>query len=82
MRIRYIRRPEALADVDLVILPGSKNTLSDLARLRESGMADAVLQTHRQGVPVMGICGGYQMLGDTIVDEVESELGTQPGRAA
>lgn len=42
-------------------------------------MADAVLQTHRQGVPVMGICGGYQMLGDTIVDEVESGLGTQPG---
>ncbi len=79
VRIRYIRRPEALADVDLVILPGSKNTLSDLAWLRESGMADAVLQTHRQGVPVMGICGGYQMLGDTIVDEVESGLGTQPG---
>lgn len=79
VRIRYIRRPEALTDVDLVILPGSKNTLSDLAWLRESGMADAVLQTHRQGVPVMGICGGYQMLGDTIVDEVESGLGTQPG---
>lgn len=79
VRIRYIRRPEALTDADLVILPGSKNTLSDLAWLRESGMADAVLQTHRQGVPVMGICGGYQMLGDTIVDEVESGLGTQPG---
>lgn len=79
MRIRYIRRPEALTDADLVILPGSKNTLSDLAWLRESGMADALLQTHRQGVPVMGICGGYQMLGDTIVDEVESGLGTQPG---
>lgn len=54
VRIRYIRRPEALTDADLVILPGSKNTLSDLAWLRESGMADAVLQTHRQGVPVMG----------------------------
>lgn len=79
VRIRYIRRPEALTDADLVILPGSKNTLSDLAWLRESGMADALLQTHRQGVPVMGICGGYQMLGDTIVDEVESGLGTQPG---
>ncbi|MGK4846067.1 cobyric acid synthase, partial [Salmonella enterica] len=49
----------------------------DIAWLRESGMADALLQTHRQGVPVMGICGGYQMLCDTIVDEVESGLGTQ-----
>ncbi len=65
MRIRYIRRPEALTDVDLRILPGSKNTLSaSRPAARESGMADAVLQTgHRQGVPVMGICGGYQDAG-------------------
>jgi cobyric acid synthase len=42
-------------------------------------MAHAVLQARRQGVPVLGICGGYQMLGETIIDEVESGLGTQPG---
>lgn len=77
--IRYVRRPEKLTDVNMVILPGSKNTLGDLAWLRESGVACAVLQAHRQGALVMGICGGYQMLGDTIMDEVESELGTQPG---
>ena len=65
--------------MDMIILPGSKNTLGDLGWLRESGMAHAVLQARRQGVPVLGICGGYQMLGETIIDEVESGLGTQPG---
>ncbi|ADO48035.1 cobyric acid synthase [[Enterobacter] lignolyticus] len=79
VRVRYVRYPHELAQADLVILPGSKNTLGDLVWLRESGMAHAVLQAHRQQVPVMGICGGYQMLGDTIIDEVESGLGTMPG---
>lgn len=79
VRVRYVRQPQELAGVDMVILPGSKNTLGDLGWLRESGMAHAVLQARRQGVPVLGICGGYQMLGETIIDEVESGLGTQPG---
>ncbi|HBL6925404.1 TPA: cobyric acid synthase [Citrobacter koseri] len=78
-RVRYVRHPEELAGADLIILPGSKNTLGDLVWLRESAMAHGVLQAHRQGVPVAGICGGYQMLGDTIIDEVESGLGTLPG---
>ncbi|MTH47426.1 cobyric acid synthase [Intestinirhabdus alba] len=79
VRVRYVRRPEELAEADLLILPGSKNTLGDLTWLQESGMAHAVLQAHRRKVPVMGICGGYQMLGETIIDEVESGLGTRPG---
>ncbi|MBJ3590979.1 cobyric acid synthase [Salmonella enterica subsp. enterica serovar Saintpaul] len=79
VRVRYVRHPEELAGVDLVILPGSKNTLGDLVWLRESGMAHGVMHLHQQNVPVVGICGGYQMLGDTIIDEVESGLGTQPG---
>ncbi|EMN5860164.1 cobyric acid synthase [Pluralibacter gergoviae] len=79
VRVRYVRRPEELAGADLIILPGSKNTLGDLVWLRESGMAHAAVRANRDGVPVMGICGGYQMLGETIVDEVESGLGTQPG---
>lgn len=79
VRIRYVRQPEALTDADLLILPGSKNTLGDLRWLRESGMAHAILQAHRRSVPVVGICGGYQMLGETITDEVESGLGTEPG---
>ena len=79
VRVRYVRHPEELAGADLVILPGSKNTLGDLVWLRESGIAHSVLQLHRQRVPVIGICGGYQMLGDTIIDDVESGLGTLPG---
>ncbi|WP_440271607.1 glutamine amidotransferase-related protein, partial [Escherichia coli] len=76
---RYVRDPQALADADLVILPGSKNTLGGLCWLRESGMAHAVEQARQRKVPLLGICGGYQMLGETIIDEVESGLGAQPG---
>ena len=79
VRVRYVRHPQELAQADLVILPGSKNTLGDLLWLRDSGMAAGVLQARQQGIPLLGICGGYQMLGETIVDEVESGLGTQPG---
>ncbi|WP_039031821.1 cobyric acid synthase [Leclercia adecarboxylata] len=79
VRVRYVSQPEALADADLLILPGSKNTLHDLNWLRESAMAHALLQRHRDGVPLLGICGGYQMLGDTLIDEIESGLGRMPG---
>jgi adenosylcobyric acid synthase len=79
VRVHYVRSPQELHNTDFIILPGSKNTLGDLAWLQESGLAQAVLQQHRQGVPVLGVCGGYQMLGETIVDEVESGLGTLPG---
>lgn len=79
VRVRYVRHPEELETVDLVLLPGSKNTLGDLVWMRESGMEHAVLQAHQRSVPIMGICGGYQILGDTIIDEVESGLGTLPG---
>jgi adenosylcobyric acid synthase len=53
---------------DFVILPGSKNTVADLAWLRESGLADWILEQHRSGATVIGICGGYQMPGRTIHD--------------
>ncbi|XTZ39869.1 cobyric acid synthase [Salmonella enterica] len=79
VRVHYCRTADALADADLIILPGSKNTLNDLRWLQESGLARALLDAHRAGVPVMGICGGYQMLGETIIDEVESGLGKVPG---
>lgn len=79
VRVHYVRSPQELHNTDFIILPGSKNTLGDLAWLQESGLAQVVLQQHRQGVPVLGVCGGYQMLGETIVDEVESGLGTLPG---
>lgn len=79
VRVRYVRHPDELADCDLLILPGSKNTPGDLQWLRESGLAQAAGQLHRAGVPVFGLCGGYQMLGKSITDDVESCCGRQPG---
>lgn len=53
---------------DFIILPGSKNTMADLSWLRDTGLADWILQQHRAGTTIIGICGGYQMLGHTIRD--------------
>jgi adenosylcobyric acid synthase len=71
--------PADMADADLVILPGSRATVSDLAWLRERGLADAVLARARAGRPVLGICGGYQMLAGEIEDQVESRRGLVDG---
>ncbi len=75
-RARWIRRPEP-GRFDCVILPGSKNTLADLAWMRARGLDRWVLAQHAQGARVVGICGGYQMLGERIDDPhgVESEAG-------
>ena len=56
------------AQYDFIILPGSKNTIADLTWLRTTGLADWILARHQAGATVVGICGGYQMLGDTIDD--------------
>ncbi len=76
-RVRYITRPEEMGSPHLVILPGTKSTLSDLRYLRETGLADEVLRQAGAGTPVVGICGGYQMLGKGILDpqKVESSGG-------
>ena len=60
---------------DYVILPGSKNTLLDLVWMRENGLADWVVAQHRQGATILGICGGYQMLGHRIADPHDMEAG-------
>ncbi|MEO6205956.1 MAG: cobyric acid synthase [Mycobacteriales bacterium] len=74
--VRFATTPEELADADLVILPGTRQTVADLAWLRDRGLADAVVR--REG-SVLGICGGYQMLGRTISDDVESSAGQVEG---
>jgi len=66
--LRYIDRAENLGRPHLVILPGSKNTLSDLQFLRTSGLAAAVREAYCAGSFIVGICGGYQMLGSLISD--------------
>jgi adenosylcobyric acid synthase len=79
VRVRLTVEPAEIAEADLVVLPGSKATVSDLAWLRETGLADAIVAHAAAGKPLLGICGGFQMLAETIHDEVESRRGTVPG---
>lgn len=66
--IRYVAREKELGNPDLVILPGSKNTMGDLIWLRQNGLETTIKRLHGAGMPVLGICGGYQMLGKTLSD--------------
>jgi adenosylcobyric acid synthase len=66
--LRYIERPEQLDGLDLLILPGTKSTLADLAFLRQSGFYPAIRAFHAAGGRLIGICGGFQLLGTTISD--------------
>ncbi|WDT93142.1 cobyric acid synthase [Thermoleophilum album] len=79
VRLYYTRSPADIERADLVILPGTKATVGDLELLRRDGLADALVRRAHAGRPILGICGGYQMLGERIVDEVESQRGTVPG---
>ena len=76
--VRYVSGPQTLGRPDVVILPGTKSTLDDLVWLRENGLEAAILKLAAAGVPVMGICGGYQMLGRTLSDPEGTEGGV-PG---
>ena len=66
--LRYVRRKDTLGQPDLILLPGTKSTVSDLQWLRESGLAEEILRLHQAGTPIFGICGGYQMLGRRLKD--------------
>jgi adenosylcobyric acid synthase len=78
--VRFITSPEEFGTPDLLILPGSKNTIEDLVFLREKGYEKLIKEYSKNGL-VMGICGGYQMLGNSLSDpyKVETELGTVSG---
>ncbi len=78
VKVRYVREPRGLGVPDAVFLPGSKSTASDLAFLKKSGLAAALMRLASWGVPLIGICGGYQMLGRSIEDPAGVEFG--PGR--
>ncbi|BCR03748.1 cobyric acid synthase [Desulfuromonas versatilis] len=77
----YLDEPEQVAGLDLLILPGTKSTLADLAELRRRGFERAILAYHAAGGRIAGICGGYQMLGGRIADpgQVESDHGEARG---
>lgn len=70
--VRWVADAADLADVDLVVIPGSKATVSDLAWLRQRGLAEAISTHAALGRPVLGVCGGFQMLCRRIDDDVES----------
>jgi len=77
--VRFATSPAGLADADLVVLPGTRATVADLAWLRDQGLAAAIAERARAGRPVLGICGGYQMLASQIDDPVESRRGPVDG---
>lgn len=81
VNLYYTHTTEGIAQADIVILPGSKNTIEDLIEIRDNGLADAITQAHQNGKTVIGICGGYQMMGKVIRDpqQIESAAGEIAG---
>ena len=78
--VRYVREVRELGDPDLIILPGTKNTMDDLIWLRTCGLEAVILKAAAAGKPVLGVCGGYQMLGTVLHDPDGAELhGDLPG---
>lgn len=80
VNLRYVDRVEKLGNPDMILLPGTKNTMADLRWLRESGLEAAILKAQKKGTVIFGICGGYQMLGELLEDpEGVEEGGTLRG---
>src|SRR5208337_4608615 len=83
VHLYYAANPSDVEKADIVIIPGSKNTISDMQYLRNSGMAVAILNAHFAQKAVYGICGGYQIMGAEIFDpkHIESDIEFIPGLA-
>lgn len=77
--VRFVDRPDELADADLVVVPGTRGTVKALRWLHERGLADALVRRAAEGRPILGICGGFQLLGEHIEDDVESRAGHVDG---
>jgi adenosylcobyric acid synthase len=77
----YTHQPDEIAKADIIIIPGSKNTLDDLLTIKNNGAATAIVTARKNGKKVIGICGGYQMMGEVIEDpdQVEGVLESLPG---
>ena len=79
VRVRFTRSAADIERADLLVLPGTKSTVEDLDRIRAAGLDAAIAARAAAGAPILGVCGGYQMLGERIVDAVESGRGDVPG---
>jgi adenosylcobyric acid synthase len=77
----YTNNTKDIERADIIILPGTKTTLDDLLELRRNGCAQAIQRAHREGKTVIGICGGYQMMGQTVSDPegIEGDIPSLPG---
>jgi adenosylcobyric acid synthase len=81
IRVQWVDHPTQLADARVIILPGSKNTIADLDWLRSTKIDAAIQQAAKRGTPIVGICGGYQILGESVRDPegVAGDRGVLPG---
>ena len=79
--VRYVDNVEEINDPDLVIIPGTKNTINDLRYIKKVGIFDKIKELEKRGVIILGICGGYQMLGRNISDlkGIEGEITSENG---
>ena len=73
--LRYVKNPSELGNPDMIILPGTKNTMEDLLWMRENGLEAMILKEAAKGKLIFGICGGYQMMGETLSDPHGVEVG-------
>lgn len=79
--VRYIENVDEVNNPDLIIIPGTKNTINDLRVIKQNGIFDKVNELKNKGKIILGICGGYQMLGDDIIDSegIEGEITSEKG---
>lgn len=77
----YTKEVKEIDKADIIILPGTKSTIADLYELRQNGMAHAILEARKRGASILGICGGYQMMGEEIFDpgHIEGDIEKLPG---
>ncbi len=80
VQLRYVDKAQDLGRPDLVILPGSKNTIEDLFWMRQNGLEAAILKLEAEGMPIFGVCGGFQMLGETLSDPHGMETALAPSK--
>lgn len=81
VHLYYTNNVDDIAEADIIIIPGSKSTLTDLYELRRNGVANAIMQARRAGKTILGICGGYQIMGQEVLDPegVEGSIARMPG---
>ena len=81
VNIRYVDSADRLRNPDIIILPGTKNTIEDLRIIKENHIFDKIKEQKEKGVPILGICGGYQMLGTVVLDKlgVEGKISEEAG---